>query len=179
MLTLLEVAMRGRVLLAALLLTFGAASSLRADEPQMLLRNSWAHIPDESELAQCPLVATPATTVTVALTCDIDDDGKLRHCQTDDRAPPLLAAYALCVSQYFEVRPGVSGQVFVPIGIGGPSAPRPNHRGRWRGHVPLSAVRFSKPPPVVAGLVPATQDPEGRSTRRRRVRTARDSGFAA
>lgn len=121
--------MRAKVLLAVLLLTVGAASSLRADEPQMLLRNSWAHIPNEAELAQCPLTTNPTATVTVALTCDLDDDGKLRHCQTDDRAPPALAAYALCVSQYFEVRPGVRGQVFVPIGIGGPSAQRSNRRG--------------------------------------------------
>lgn len=111
--------MRGSVLALALLLTLTSATRLSADEPRMLLRNSWAHLPTEAELNQCPLdgALQGSRSMTIGLTCDVDDDGKLRACTADERTPPPLAAYAICVSQYFEVRPGVHGQVFVPIGL--------------------------------------------------------------
>lgn len=123
--------MHFRVLAGLILAAAALAGPLQADEPQMLLNGSWAHLPTAAEQDACPLPGgPPARLVTVPLTCDIDADGKLVNCQTDERATPVMAQFALCLSRYFEVRPGVSGRVFVPIGIGGP-APRPtSERGR-------------------------------------------------
>lgn len=117
--------MRVRVLAGLILAAAATAGPLRADEPQMLLNGSWAHLPTGAEQDSCPLPGgPPPRLVTVPLTCEIDADGKLANCQADERADPAMARFALCLSRYFEVRPGISGRVFVPIGIGGP-APHP------------------------------------------------------
>ena len=115
----MRLAVSAGIVLAAVV----AAGPLQADEPQMLLNGSWSHLPTSQEQDACPLPGgPPARLVTVPLTCDINSvDGKLVNCQTDERADPAMARFALCLSHYFEVRPGISGRVFVPIGIGGSS----------------------------------------------------------
>src|SRR5262245_11808663 len=116
--------MRVLATIALALIATAWLSAARADGPRMLLANSWSRLPDQAELQSCPLDAAlqvPSTGLTVEMTCDVNDfDGRLRACHADERADPRLQAYALCVARFFEVRPGVHGQVIVPIGIAPP-----------------------------------------------------------
>ena len=88
--------MRVRVLAGLILAAAATAGPLRADEPQMLLNGSWAHLPTGAEQDSCPLPGgPPPRLVTVPLTCEIDADGKLANCQADERADPAMARFAL------------------------------------------------------------------------------------
>lgn len=95
----------------------------RADGPRMLLASSWTKLPTQEELDRCPLDPTlniPRTGLFVQMTCDVDGNGALRSCRPDERADARLQRYALCVSEFFEARPGISGAVIVPIGVAPP-----------------------------------------------------------
>ena len=126
--------MRARIGLALVLLAMVGLAPARADGPRMLLASAWSRIPSQAELDGCPLAPDlpipPRVGLTIMVTCTVDDAGRLRDCHPDERGDPRLQSYALCVSEFFEARPGVHGDVIVPIWVAPPQSNPPRRRGR-------------------------------------------------